>query len=172
MAKDRRQIDIHNRMLAIGNNGTLILDTKGLTTGWLGTPLPPIPHLTGRGIPSEVNITIAAGATNVSNIFFQIADNGDATVATPMIFDIWLSDAATGAGLTAAAFSGGIAAIASDGIVWSVQTAAKALRVQANAAGLFGLAITDTAKSLVWPVAQLPNGIITVGAKLVTANYG
>lgn len=168
---DRRMIDLHNRMLAIGFNGDLVLDTVGLTAGQIQNGN--IPHLMGKGIPSEFLIGNGIGASaNIANVTFQLSDAGGNAVAQPLIFDIWLSDAATGAGLTATTASGGIAAVASDGTVWSVQTAAKALRVQANASGLFTLAITDTAKTAFYPVAQNPmSGLITVGAQLTTASY-
>lgn len=171
---DRRQIDIHNRMLAIGNNGSLILDTKGLTTGWVASVLPSAPpHLVGRGVPSEFLITNGPGASaNIANVLFQISDNGGIAVPDSAIFDIWLSDAASGIGQTATTATGGFAAVTSDGVIWQTITASKAIRVQANAAGLFGLAITDTAKTGFFPVAQNPfSGLVTVGAQLTTASY-
>jgi hypothetical protein len=168
---DRRMIDLHNRMFAIGFGGNLILDTVGLTAGQIQAGN--IPHLMGKGIPTEYLITNGPGASaNIANVAFQLSDAAGNPVAAPLLFDVWLSDAASGAGLTATTASGGIAAVTSDGIVWSVQTASKAVRVQANASGLFTLAITDTAKTAFYPVAQNPmSGLITVGAQLTTASY-
>ena len=171
MAIDRHQTEICGNRLALGASGNLLLNTSGRAAPQVQSGL--IPHLMGKSIPTEVAISAAAGATNVCNVSFQLGDMSGAAVATPGIFEIWLSDAATGAGLTATTATGGIAAVATFGIVWSIQTAAKALRVQANASGLFKLAITDTGKTAFYPCAvNLMTGLVVVGTQLVTANYG
>lgn len=169
MATDRRFIDIHHPMLSIGAAGNLLLETTKRLA--VQEQQGNIPHLMGTGLPSEFTIAAAAGAANVCNVTFTLVDLAPAAVLTPLLFDIWLSDAATGAGLTATTATGGIAAVT--GVIWSVQTASKALRVQANASGVFTLAITDTAKTTFFPAAQNPaSGLVTVGTRLVTANYG
>lgn len=167
----RRLIDIHNRMAAIGFNGDFVLDTKGITAGQV--QLGNTPHYGGKGLPSEILITNAVGASaNIANVSFQVADLSGTAVAQVFNFDIWLSDAATGAGLTANTASGGIAAVSTFGFVWAVITASKALRVQTNASGLFTLAITDSAKNLFYPVAQNMNsGEASIGAQLTAASY-
>lgn len=167
----RRLIDIHNRMLAIGFNGDVILNTTKLLAGQI--QLGNIPHFGGPGIPSEVLITSVVGATaNIANVLFQTSDLEGNAVAGVFNFDLWLSDAATGAGLTATTATGGIAAVAASGFVWSVATAAKAIRAQTNASGLFILAITDTAKTLFFPCAQLvDSGQTAIGAQLTAASY-
>lgn len=167
----RRLIDIHSRMAGIGFCGDFLLDTIGLTAGQ--EQLGNIPHYGGKGIPTEIAISNAIGASaNISNVSFQVADLSGKAVAGVFNFDVWLSDAATGAGLTATTASGGIAAVSTDGIVWSVATASKAIRVQTNASGLFVLAITDTAKTGFFPVAQdMNSGEAIIGAQLTTASY-
>lgn len=166
-----RLVDLHSRMLGIGFNGDILNDSIGLLAGQ--EQLGNIPHYGGKGIPTELVITAGPGASaNIANVSFQMADLAGAAVAGVYNFDVWLSDAPTGAGLTATTASGGIAAVATDGIVWSIATASKAIRVQTNAAGLFVLAITDTAKTGFYPVGQLADsGQAAIGAQLTTASY-
>lgn len=168
----RRLIEIHSRYMGMGFNGDFILDSA---VDYLAgqAQLGNTPHFGGAKIPTEILITNGVGASaNIANVSFQVADLKGNAVAQVFNFDIWLSDAATGAGLTATTASGGVAAVATDGLVWSVATASKAIRVQTNAVGLFVLAITDTAKTGFFPAAQNVNsGEAVVGAQLTTASY-
>jgi hypothetical protein len=167
----RRLIEIHARELGIGFNGDILNDSIGLLAGQ--EQLGNMPHYGGKGISTEIVITNAQGASsNIANVSFQVTDLSGKPIAQVFNFDVWLSDAASGAGLTATTPSGGIAAVANDGIVWSVATASKAIRAQTNAAGLLVLAITDTAKTGFYPVAQNFNsGEAVIGAQLTTASY-
>lgn len=167
----RRLIEIHSPKLAIGFCGDLLLDTVGQEAGQV--QLGNTPHFGGKHIPTEILITNAVGASaNIANVSFQVSDLLGNAIAEVFNFDVWLSDASTGAGLTATTASGGVAAVSTDGLVWSVALASKAIRVQTNAAGLFVLAITDTAKTGFFPVAQNFNsGEAVVGAQLTTASY-
>jgi hypothetical protein len=173
MADDsgKRFIQIHGSWLAIDNQGNLLLDTVGRVPGQQvngGTP-----HFGGHSIPSEVGISNGIGASsNICNVTFQVQDLSGNAVAGVFNLDILLSDAATGVGLTATTPSGGIAAVATDGTVIGVLTSSKAVRVQTNAAGVFVLAITDTAKTGFYPVANSNvSGATFVGAQLTTASY-
>ena len=110
-----------------------------------------------------------------SSVLSQVESNID-IYGNPIlvIFEIaiYLSDAFTGIGLTATTASGGIAALASTGTILGVLTTSKAIRATTNAAGLFTLVITDTAKTGFYPVAGLLPGMpIQVGAQLTTASY-
>lgn len=127
--------------------------------------------LLGRAF--SVKFTPAAGGSNVCEITLQVIDNEDRAVAGVFNLDLWLSDAASGAGLTATTASGTVAAKASSGQDMGTLTSKKALRIQTLATGAYILSITDTAKTLFYPCAQLQNrdGAI-VGAQLVTGNYG
>jgi hypothetical protein len=60
---------------------------------------------------------------------------------------LYLSDAATGAGLTAVTASGAVAAGASGTVIGADVVAKKAFNIQTTATGLFILAITDTLKT-------------------------
>jgi len=134
-----------------------------------------VPGVMGKNIPFNLAISAAAGTptSNISNVSFQMQDRTGAALAGVWEFDLYLSDAATGVGLTATTASGGIAAAASSGTILGVLTTSKALRVATNAAGLFTLAITDTAKTGFYPCAfPVPGFPVQVGTQLVTGNYG
>lgn len=117
-------------------------------------------------------MTPAAGTTNVCNVTIAAQDYDGNALAQVTVFDLWLSDATSGAGLTATTASGGIAA-GSKGTVLGVLTTSKAVRVQTDATGTFILAITDTAKTAFKVCAAGPNSSgAVVGATLATGNYG
>lgn len=125
------------------------------------------------GVPATVAITNAAGAANVTEITFQVRDSAGSDLAIVSNFDIWLSDASTGAGVTATAASGTTVAKTACGEIADTQVTKKRFRVQTNASGLFTLQVTDTAKTLYYPCAEIPGvGRTVVGARLTTASYG
>jgi hypothetical protein len=123
----------------------------------------------------SANITFspAAGAANVSDVTITVKDAAGATIAAPFNLDVWLSDAATGAGLTGTTASGTVTAKAASGAVIATHSAKKALLVQTLATGVFILEITDTAKTGFYVAATVPStGRTVVSAQLITANYG
>jgi len=125
------------------------------------------------GTPASVSFAYAAGAANVSEVTITVLDAAGVAIASPFIFDVWLSDAATGAGLTGTTTSGTVTAKSASGVVIDTYTAKKALRVQALATGIFILEITDTAKTAFYPCATSPNtGIVQVGAVMASGDYG
>lgn len=130
---------------------------------------------TGTSVPAaSLTFTPAAGAggSNISNVTVQVVDSNGNAVAGVFNLDLWLSDAATGAGLTATLASGTVVAGAA-GTDLGDFTAKKAKHVQTNAAGQYVLAITDTAKTHFYPCGQVPGrGTTVVGTQLTTANYG
>lgn len=124
-------------------------------------------------VGSTVTFSIAAAGANVSEVTITVKDGAGVAVAGVHHLDVWLSDAATGAGLTGTTASGTVTAKAASGIVYSTATAKKALRVQTLATGVFVLEITDTAKTGFYVCATNPlTGRATVSAQLVTASYG
>lgn len=125
------------------------------------------------GLPYTITMAAAAGASNVCEVTFTVKDAAGATIAAVHHFDLYLSDAATGAGLTATSASGTVTNKTASGVVLDIQSAKKAVRVQTLATGIFILEITDTAKTAFYPVAVLPaTGKAVVGTQLITANYG
>lgn len=124
------------------------------------------------GYPQGFTFAAASAAANVCEVTVTATDEAGTTVARPLIFDLWLSDAATGVGLTATGASGTVTVKTASGTVIGTYTAKKALRVQALAAGTFILEITDTAKTGFYVCAQSPEGIVSVSDQLETADYG
>lgn len=128
--------------------------------------------LTRVGYPQQFGFAAAAGGANVAEVTVTVQDSDGTTVARPLLFDLWLSDAATGVGLTATSASGTVTVKSASGAVIGTYTAKKALRVQALAAGTFILEITDTAKTGFYVCAQSPEGAVSVSDQLVTGDYG
>lgn len=125
----------------------------------------------GVTVPTTVTITPAAGTTNVSLVTIQVKDGTGTNLARVTPLTVYLSDAATGIGLTATTASGAVAAGAS-GTDLGTLTTKKALSVVTDAAGTYILSITDTAKTQFYVTVVLPTlGSITV-TRVLTANYG
>src|SRR5262249_12637703 len=125
----------------------------------------------GQNMPEQVAITNAASTANVSLVSFQVEDGAGNALAGVFVLDVLLSDAATGAGLTANAATGNVQSAGTNGADLGTLTAKKALRVQTDATGLYVLSITDTAKHTYYPCAVLGSRT-TVGAQLTGASYG
>jgi hypothetical protein len=125
----------------------------------------------GQILPASATISPAAGSANICLVTVTVLDGAGTAMARPVMMDIFLSDAATGAALTGTSASGTVVAGASGKDIATLTTK-KALRVQTDVTGVYILAITDTAKTGFYPCVQLPMGQVVVGSQLVTANYG
>lgn len=124
-------------------------------------------------MPANITFAYAAGAANVSEVTITVKDAAGATIAAPFHLDIFLSDAATGVGLTSTSASGTVQAKAASGVDLETVTAKKHLRVQTLATGIYILEITDTAKTGFYPAAVVPSkGNIVVGTQMVSGDYG
>lgn len=124
-------------------------------------------------LSANITFAAAAGGANVCEVTCTVKDAAGATIAAPFTLNIWLSDAATGAGLTGTSASGTVTAKAASGAVLGTLTAKKALVVQTLATGIFILEITDTAKTAFYVAAQVPGtGATKVSAVLATGDYG
>lgn len=116
--------------------------------------------------------TIAAGGTNETRITIQAVDAAGTNLTGAYNFNVMLSDAATGVGLTATTASGAVTTHTGGGTVIGTDTAKKALHVQTNASGNAIITITDTAKTGFYVVAVRPvDGKAVVSRQLVTADY-
>ena len=130
-------------------------------------------EINGSRVPSSITMTAAAGGANVSEVTYQVVDSDGNALAGVYNFVVYLSDAATGVGLTATSASGTVTAKAASGTVVGTSTAKKALTIQTLATGAFILEITDTAKTTFYPCAVLPStGQSIVGTQLATGDYG
>lgn len=124
-------------------------------------------------MPATVTFAAAAGGANVCEVTVTVKDAAGATIAEVFTFDIWLSDAATGAGLTGTTASGTVTVKTASGVVIATLTAKKNLRVQTLATGIFILEITDSAKTAFYVCVEAPGtGKTVVSAVLETADYG
>ena len=163
--------ELHGLEIGIDGLGNLVLNTTGKLAEQVQKGN--VPQLVGKSLPTTIAISNAPGASsNIANVTFQVSDALGNAFSGVFQFDLMLSDAATGLGLTATTASGGIAAAASGGTVIGVLTTSKAVKIQTNASGAFILAITDTSKTGFYPVAFFGayNAAI-VGAQLTTASY-
>lgn len=125
------------------------------------------------GQVADITYAAASAAANVCEVTITAVDSDGTAVAAPVLLDVWLSDAATGVGLTGTTASGTVTAKAASGAVFSTYTAKKDLRVQTLATGVFVLEITDTAKTGFYVAATHPvTGAAVVSDQLVTADYG
>lgn len=122
---------------------------------------------------ASATFTPAAGGANVSEVTIQLKDGDGTNIATARNLEIWLSDAATGLGITGTTASGTVQAKAASGTVLTAVTAKKHILAQTLANGSFVLEITDTAKTGFYVAVRNPTtGGIHVSAQLVTGNYG
>lgn len=123
-------------------------------------------------LPQKVAISNAkGGSSNICLVTFQVQDGAGNNVANVTALDVWLSDAATGIGLTATTASGTVGAGTSGtDLAWI--TASKAARVLTDATGKYILSITDSAKTGFYPCCSVPGtGKVAVGAQLTSGSY-
>lgn len=125
-----------------------------------------------KPIANKVTFSIAAGAANVCNVTGTVTDVSGNAVAETQVLLVWLSDAATGIGLTGTSASGTVTT-ATNGTDMGAITAKKALFVLTNASGVFTIEITDIAKTTFYVGASVPgSGQTNVSRILATADYG
>ena len=92
--------------------------------------------------PWTVSIAAAAGATNAILYTVTVLDSDGNTLADVYSFEIYMSEAATGIGVTADTYSGDL--VASTGSLISSITAKKHWSVTTAATGIFAGSLTDT----------------------------
>ena len=128
--------------------------------------------LNSNYVPETVSFTIAKGGS-AGIVLVTIAVLSNSGQACPFVFDldVNLSDAATGAGLTATSASGAVAA-GTPGAILATNVAKKSFRCQTDATGTFQLSITDTAKTGFYiHVAGGPIAFPAVSRQLLAADY-
>jgi hypothetical protein len=127
---------------------------------------------TNIGKPKVVTIVpTPLGSANTATVTITFTDSFGNAITGPLLFDWWLSDAATGLGLTATAASGAVGA-AGTGSDFGVYTAKKATHSQTSVAGVYVCTIVDTANTGFYVCVQVP-GVTApfVGPQLIAANY-
>ncbi len=122
---------------------------------------------------ADFTFAAASAGANVAEVTITAKQaDGTTTVASPVVFMLWLSDAATGAGLTGTGASGTVTVKSASGAVFGTLTAKKSLVVQALATGVFILEITDSGKTAFYVCAQTPHGETKIATVLATGDYG
>lgn len=122
---------------------------------------------------SNIGFVISAGAANICNVEVRFLDHNNKLIAAPRAFDIFLSDAATGLGLTGTTASGTVQTKSGAGTFMFTYTSKKLLKVATLATGSYTLEITDTAKTGFYVgVVDPVSGLLAVSRQLVTADYG
>ena len=125
------------------------------------------------GIAVGFTLAAAAGGSNVCEVTITAVNAAGTTVAAAHMLDVFMSDAATGAGLTGTSASGTVTVKAASGAVIDTYVSKKALKVQSLATGIFTLEITDTGKTGFYVCASAPlGGAAVVSTQLVTGDYG
>ena len=125
-----------------------------------------------KGEQADITIGFTAGASNASTVAITVKDAAGNAVSEPYLLDVWLSDAATGLGLTATASSSAAAIVSGYGSIFTINTAKKCWDVQTNASGEARITITDTAKTRFYVGVRDPrSGRSLVSAKMATADY-
>lgn len=95
-------------------------------------------------VVASVSFAVAAGTSNKCVITGTIKDAAGATIAASRPLDLYISEAATGIGITADSYSTG--ASVTTGTALITFTADKAWRINTHTDGTFAVTITDTAK--------------------------
>jgi hypothetical protein len=122
---------------------------------------------------ASIAFEASAGGANVCEVICDIYDAAGSLIAAPFTFEIWLSDASTGIGLTGTTASGTVTVKSASGAVLGTLAAKKALTVQTLGTGKFTLEITDDAKTQFYVGAKVPGtGATSVSTQLQTVDYG
>lgn len=152
------------------SNTLTMRSADGDKLGCDSTPVTVAALKTLAGKPASVAITLAPGGSNVCVASIAVRDADGRAPSSPVALEVWLSDAATGAGETATTASGAVqGTLGTDLLVF---TAKKRLRVLTDAAtGDYQLSITDSANTGFYVAVQRGESL-TVSAQLVTGNYG
>lgn len=122
--------------------------------------------------PHTVTAVVATDGSNATLVTLTVR-NALGRAVGPKSLIVFLSDSATGVGLTATTASGAVTdkTAGTTGIILSTLTTKKALLVQCLAAGTYQLSITDSAKTA-FKVCVDIDGVVSVVTTLATASYG
>jgi len=122
--------------------------------------------------PHNVTAVAATDGSNATLVTLTIR-NRIGRPAGPHMFLLYLSDSATGVGVTATTASGAVTdkTAGTTGQVLSALIAKKALLVQNIADGTYQLSITDSAKTAFKVCVEI-DGVVYVPLTLAAGNYG
>lgn len=94
--------------------------------------------------PISATVALAAGASNTLTATITVVDGQGNTKAGVWPVEVWISEAATGIGLTADSYSGAVTA--TTGAVLTALTAKKHFKCVTAATGVLVLSAVDSAK--------------------------
>lgn len=122
--------------------------------------------------PHNVTATVATDGANATLVTLQVR-NALGRKSGPKSFDLFLSDSATGVGVTTTTASGAVTdkTAPTTGQVLVAMIAKKYLKVQAIGDGTYQLSITDTGKTAFKVCVEI-DSIVYVVATLAAASYG
>lgn len=119
-------------------------------------------------ITTRVDFTIGAEAANVINVGMQLKADEDNETAADQVVRMFLSDDSGGAGITATAPDGGVAA-GTDGNILLEDVANKMLTVQSEADGDIDIDITESGTATWYLVVIFADGRTAVSAAITFA---
>lgn len=131
------------------------------------------PYFNDLNAVMKATFVIAAGVptSDVCTVQVTVKDSDGIADLTAQPFMLFLSDSATGVGITSTTASGDV--VASVGTDFGDLTAKKVKIVQPNALGVYTLSINDSAKTGFYIAIQNQfTGQVIVSRQLVTADYG
>lgn len=154
------QTELHGRQVGLGPATTAAQKQGGQA-------------LIVRGEASSVNFTATPSTTNICIVGIQLADNEGKAIGGISEIKVFLSDSASGIGLTATTASGAVANDGTHGTDLVALVAKKLIEVQTDANGIYNLSITDSAKTAFFVAVQIGRHLgPRVSAALITANFG
>lgn len=116
-------------------------------------------------------VAFAAGAANVCTVTVQATDGLGNALAGVQNIDFYISTSATGANITAAAFTGTL--VPTTGALLATISAKQVFSLITDATGKFVGSLTDTAKTAgQYFVAIRARGDVVVAGPTITASYG
>ena len=122
------------------------------------------PFYAGSWTPLTTTVTLTAEAANARTATIQLKNRKGSNLSSRTRLQVYLSDDANGAGLAAAAPSGGVAVAGGVGTILNADVAGKKFDCLTNATGAVALAITEAAVKTFYLCVENPDGTLTVTA--------
>jgi hypothetical protein len=157
-------IVLYRRWDVIATKATVLGTKQYQVTGTVSATGASLSDAASPGDPTTFTVAIAASATTDGMDITVTATNDDGTtVAAPVGFEWWISEAATGIGLTADSYSGTVTA--STGAIHTALTAKKHFLAVTAATGIFVATAVDNGNPVdQYVVVKRPNGLLVVSA--------
>lgn len=123
------------------------------------------PYLNANA-PYGASFTLGAETANTRNVAIQLTDRKGAAVAQRTMVDVYISDAATGVGLTATVPTSNLA-VGTNGTIMATLTTNKHVKVLTDASGRVDINVIQTAVIATYRiVVVLPDGSLVISSAL------